>query len=215
MAKRKRSESDQDKDQVQDQPERDVFDEDDEDTEAPPVLPPGHPDAAVESQDAPGGTPTQQKDESTQADQDRAPEAPETAANERVLGVKGDLQPIVDQKTLDPMATKVNQGTQVKAGEPIDTNSPEFKEAVRKFFLDDMKNEGGGFVARQATAGRAAPSRGDTPQPEIGFKVIRGMVGAFPEGSVIPDMKSLGVDQAGLQRLLDADVIQAFKPEKS
>ncbi len=212
MARKKR-ETDESGDQVKDQPERDIFDEDEEDTTGPPVLPEGHPDAAVASQDAAGDVPTQQKDQSTQADPERVPGDGEKAANEAVLNTKGDLQPVVDQRNVDPM---VSQGVQVQAGQDVDTNSPEFRDAVRRFLLAEMQKEDAQFSAKPQVGKEASPS-GEAPEAPNGYKVMRGMVGSFPEGTVIPGSSFLGtkVTPSDLKRLVDAGVIQPYEPEKS
>jgi hypothetical protein len=189
MARKKKNQNETQA-EVQDQPDKDIFDEDEE-NESPPTLDPGHPDAQdapVASQDAPGDVPTILKDESTQADPERVPGDSEKAANERLLDTKGDLQPVVDQK-------KFLQGPAgVEAGNSVDMNDPAIREAFKRFL--------------------AGEPRGDTGKKTIeAYKVVRGMVGAFPEGTVVTDVKALGGAEA-LPRLLESGVILPYQMEE-
>lgn len=205
MARKKKSESDS----TQDQPERDVFDDDEEDTDGPPKLKPGDPgsqDATEKSQDAPGGTPTQvEEKEATQGeeaatDEARAPGDDEKAANESLLEKKGDLQPIPNQVNQNP-------------GTFVDRNSPEFAQAVRAMFQEELRAQHGGSKRVEAAIiGQEATPGKQSTEGVLTFKVARGMVGPFPEGTVVSDIKALGGPEA-LPRLLESGVIIPFKPE--
>jgi hypothetical protein len=119
---------------------------------------------------------------------------------------------VVDQSHSDPF---IFQGTQAKSqpGQLVDSNDPEYREKLKKELLAEMQREASATPARQTV--RVQGITGQAQGEGVGaFKVTRGMVGAFLEGSVVPDLKTLGVDAAGVQRLLDAGVIAPFQPEE-
>jgi hypothetical protein len=184
----------------QDQPEGDIFDED-EATEVPPTLKPGEPgsqDAPVESQDAPGDVRDQWTEELSREGE---------KSQEKPMGDSGPPDPRRSGKKKSQDQPEPVRET-VMEEYMVDPESEEFRSAFKRF-LESEK------AARQSKAEEPvdpkvqalAGLKSNPEQVGVQFKVMRGMVGAFPEGSVITDIRKLGVSSSDIPRLLEEGVI--------
>jgi hypothetical protein len=235
MAKKKKNQpKPEDQEPQVEQSEGDVFDEDD-DQDNPPVLAPDDPDAAEKPQDAPGqpvvpwddqedllaaerartdpenlSQPAIRGDKSTLVkeqpsitgeapalDPNRVLPESEVRANQELLAKKGDLSR--QQPVYDP-AAGVIQGLTLN-GQPISMGHPVFQK-----FLAAMS-----AGANQEGAARAAfPMEASNTEvtETTAFQVVRGKVGAYPEGSVVPKMSFLGIkDVADVKVLIEKGVL--------
>lgn len=182
------------KTKADDQPEKDIFDEDEEKGDTPPRLPDedesgsileGPLDASEKPQDAPGQPEGKGKVESPKATpkpQESSPEA------EPILGDSERSSETIEGLTFH--------------GKPVSVNSPAFQN-----FLKAMATEASGDQPRGA-AKKAGALQGRKLSEVKGFKVTRGMVGIHAEGTMVPSLQKLGIQEADLERLVEAGVVE-------